>query len=105
MRKVKAQTMKGMEVDALPNRPSVYFDTTTLPEAKKWQIGKTYELNLEVKLKGLAMRKDNSGAETGSADFEVVGIEPGEIVKKGGKKVARYTESNTAADEHEKVGE
>lgn len=104
MRKVKGESLKEMGPEiGQPNLPRVYFDTTTLPEAKKWEIGKTYELLLEVKMIGMSQRKVGD-KEVGNADFEVVGIEPGEIVKKGKKKIARYTETPNEK-QSEKVGE
>lgn len=68
--------------------PSIYLDNTTLPEAKKWEVGKTYDVKLRLRMSGISMRKHKDGTEHGNSDFEVVGIEPGGVVK---GKVERYT--------------
>lgn len=51
--------------------PTVSFSLKQLPEAAKWQVGKTYTLT--VKVKQVAMRQRDG--QPGSADFQVVGVE------------------------------
>ncbi len=51
---------------AEPVYPRVRLDLDTIPEAKKWEVGKTYKLEMEVKMVGLSIsRFDNS------AEFEI----------------------------------
>lgn len=46
--------------------PKVRLDLDTVPEAKKWEVGKTYKLEMVVKMVGLSIsRFDNS------AEFEI----------------------------------
>lgn len=91
MRKITPEKM-SKEMAGTPTMihyPSFYIGTEHLPEAKSWKVGKTYDIKIRVKQTGISMRKGHDGKEHGSADFDVVGIEPGGIVKNGAK---RYTE-------------
>lgn len=54
-----------------PRYPTVRMDLDTIPEAKEWKVGKTYEVGLKLKMVGISQsRFDNS------AEFEIRGIEP-----------------------------
>lgn len=54
-----------------PVYPTFRIDLSHLPEAKKWELGKKYRLELELVLTGLSQsRFDNT------AEFEIHGIEP-----------------------------
>ena len=90
MRKVVPEKMEGMaEISPMKaHYPSIYLDNTTLPEGKKWEVGKVYDIKLRLRMTGFSMRKHKDGKEHGNSDFEVVGIEPGSEVK---GKVERYT--------------
>lgn len=49
-----------------PRYPTVRLDLDTIPEAKDWKVGKTYGLEMEVKMVGISQsRFDNS------AEFEI----------------------------------
>lgn len=90
MRKVVPEKMKN-EMVGTPTKemyPTIYLDNNTLPEGKKWEVGKTYDVKLRLRMTGFSMRKHKDGKEHGNSDFEVVGIEPGGEVK---GKVERYT--------------
>lgn len=51
---------------APPIYPKVRLDLDTVPEAKKWEVGKSYKLEMVVKMVGLSIsRFDNS------AEFEI----------------------------------
>jgi len=61
-------TKKG---ESKPIYPTMRIDLTHLPEAKKWELGKTYEVEFGLRLVGLSQsRYDNS------AEFEIVEIGP-----------------------------
>lgn len=63
--------------------PHFHIDIKHLPEAKEWEIGKTYEVTLQVRQTGLNLRRHEGKKEDyGDADFEIVGIEPRGEVKK-----------------------
>lgn len=49
-----------------PIYPKFRLDLDTVPEAKDWKVGKTYKIEMEVKMVGLSIsRFDNS------AEFEI----------------------------------
>lgn len=103
MRKIKPEKMGGEMAMPMSSPkeyyPTVYLDNKTLPEAKDWKVGTTYEVTLQLRMTGFSMRKGRDGKESGSADFDIVGIEPGETVKEGGKSVKRYTETDAGKPE------
>lgn len=94
MRKVAARSAEEMYGDmpmsATKILPGVNFDAETLPEAKNWEVGKTYKVTLNIKMRGSSERKSADGKEHGNFDFDVVGIEAGREVK-AKEKVARYS--------------
>ena len=76
MRKVKPKTDEYAIGPSLktkksePRYPTIRLDLETVPEAKDWKIGKTYRIEMEVKMTGISQsRFDNS------AEFEVRAIE------------------------------
>ena len=92
MRKITPpEKSDGLEVSAVGKTyyPTFYISTDHLPEAKKWEVGKTYDITIRVKQTGFSMRKGRDGKEQGNANFDIVGIEPGGEIKKGAK---RYTD-------------
>ena len=91
MRKVTPEKMDGMASE--PSRdyyPSFHISTDHLPEAKKWEVGKTYTVTLKVKQTGFSIRMSRDKKENGHADFDIVGIDPQGEAK--GDKPKRYTE-------------
>lgn len=57
--------------------PSMYFDVENLPEAKKWEIGKTYDVTVRIRMTGINIRKhEGKDKDMGDASFELIGIEP-----------------------------
>lgn len=56
--------------DIVPPKPTIHLDSKTLPAVKKWQVGKTYEIHMKVRLKDLHEEYDNKN-ELG-AGFEVI---------------------------------
>lgn len=76
MRKIKPKVDKyslgpsKAPKESKPIYPTTRLDLEHLPEAKEWKLGKTYRIEMEVKLVGLSQsRFDNS------AEFEIHGIE------------------------------
>ena len=91
MRKVTPEKMDGMVPEtSQPYYPSFHISTDHLPEAKKWEVGKTYMITLKVKQTGFSMRQGRDKKEQGHADFDIVGIDPQGEAK--GDKPTRYTE-------------
>lgn len=50
--------------------PTLHLDLDYIPEAKKWEVGKTYKIEIEVKMVGKSESKFQK-----SAEFDIVGIE------------------------------
>lgn len=78
MRKIKPKTDKYMtsgpvglkEGKSEPVYPRFRIDLEHLPEAKKWEVGKEYEIAMKVKMTGISISKfDNS------AEFDIKEIE------------------------------
>ena len=78
MRKITPKTDKYMiggglvkeKGESKPIFPTIRIELEHLPEAKNWKLGKTYEIELGLKLIGLSQsRYDNS------AEFEIHEIE------------------------------
>lgn len=63
----------GLE-EASEHYPMFHISLEHLPEAKQWEIGKTYKILLEVKQKSIEVSK-YEGKEHGSAGFDITGIE------------------------------
>jgi hypothetical protein len=75
MKKIKPVKYEGMGVEvAEEHYPSFRIDLEHLPEAKQWEIGKTYNVLLELKQKSIEVSKYD-GKEMGSAGFDITGIE------------------------------
>lgn len=55
---------------ATPIYPTIRIDLEYIPEAKNWKLGKSYEVELGLKLIGLSQSKYNN-----SAEFEIREIE------------------------------
>jgi hypothetical protein len=87
MRKIKPQKIERAEVSLEPAReifPHFGISLEHLPEAKKWKVGETYYVALELKQTDLSVhsRKEE---EHGHVGFEITGLE----VLKGYKKDAK----------------
>ncbi len=72
LRKIVAQKPKAMSTSK-GYLPHVGFDYKQLPEAKNWEVGKTYTLTLLVKQVGKT--EDDYGSR---ADFEIIKVGVGE---------------------------
>lgn len=71
---------KLSEAKSKPIYPTVRLDLEHLPEAKDWKIGKTYRIEMMVKMIGISQsRFDNS------SEFEIRNIEADDDTK--GEKV------------------
>lgn len=49
--------------------PKLRLEHESFPEAKKWEVGKTYKIELEVKMTGLSISKFQNDSE-----FEIIGF-------------------------------
>ena len=66
---------EGMGIEeSSEHYPMFHIDLKHLPEAKQWEIGKTYTVLLELKQKSIEVSKFE-GKEHGSAGFDITGIE------------------------------
>ena len=92
MRKVEGKKWSDSGMVGKPSDkhwPNVSIGLDVLPEAKDWKIGKTYEVRLRIRQTGMHMSKGGHG-ENGSAQFDIVGIDPKGEMK--GEKPKRYEE-------------
>lgn len=74
-----------------PIYPTVRLDLEHLPEAKDWEIGMTYRIEIEAKMIGISQsRFDNS------AEFEIRSIEADDDAEESddGEEKDQSTESN-----------
>ena len=77
-------TDHGMEIPiSRESYPYFSIDLKHLPEAKKWEIGKTYEIALQIKQTGIHQIEG-----TGDAQFEIHGIK---VLAKGDMSNRRYS--------------
>lgn len=93
MRKVKpykwhSEMKKSEDEGVLPN---ISLPLSAIPEAKKWEVGKTYLVTLQVEMTRLSIGGGGMdmgpSSSDGSVGFEVYGVEAGKEVK---GKVERY---------------
>lgn len=75
----------GVEQSSAPHYPTFSIDLEHLPEAKNWQVGKTYKIELEVKQTGLHI---GQSAYDNRAEFDIIGIDTSE--NKSKPKAPRY---------------
>jgi len=77
MRKIKPEKIEEEKSLESPKEyyPMFHIEVKYLPEAKKWKIGSTYYLTLEIKQTGISIRKDKINKEIGNVDFDIMGIE------------------------------
>lgn len=77
MRYIKPETF-GMESSKKMSEnkyyPSISFNLDQIPEAKNWEVGKEYEVEMTLKMTSLSKREN----EKGSVSFEVKAICCGE---------------------------
>lgn len=76
MREIKPETYEA-EMSLEPskeNYPHFGISLNHLPEAKKWEIGETYYITLEIKQTHLDTF-ENKKTEGGHAGFDITGIE------------------------------
>ena len=55
--------------------PSFHIELEHLPEAKKWEIGVTYHIALEIKQTSIEVSENKDGEERGHVGFDITGIE------------------------------
>ena len=64
-----------------PQYPRFRIELTHLPEAKKWDIGKEYEVSLKLKMTGISISRYQNNAE-----FDIVEIGVGKVSSSEDKK-------------------
>lgn len=75
MKKIKPE--KPSEIKEMPARkfyPHFGIDLKHLPQAKQWEIGKTYKVALEIKQTSISMDESLVGGKEGRAGFDIIGI-------------------------------
>ena len=85
-RKTKGESM-GLEVSKPDKKMLPRFDIslTDLPEAKKWEVGETYEIALKITQTGISQHEGSKG----HVSFDIEGIKVLENSPK--EKVKRFT--------------
>lgn len=71
-RKVEGEKMSVLELGGSTSKkflPRIHFNLTDLPEAKHWEVGKVYDLNLQVKQVSIHRSEEHS-----MASFEIVAV-------------------------------
>jgi len=59
--------------------PNFRLEKKDLPEIAKWEVGKTYELKVKVRMTGYEEHKSlNSDEGRANGEFDIIGIEPEE---------------------------
>lgn len=91
LRKIKPEKMGEMEMPMAKDMPKEHFPSFNiglehLPEAKNWEIGKKYSIELEVVQTSMDMHKNKDGKEMGMVGFDIVSIGAEEASKESGKK-------------------
>lgn len=85
---IKPGVMKKEKSDKI--YPKVRIDLQHLPEAKKWDIGKSYKIEMEVKMVGISISKyDNS------AEFEIRKIGSEDVGETEAEEKAEGDESDS----------
>ena len=102
MRKIKGEKVGKMGMPSEASEagdirfPTFYIDIKHLPEAKDWEMGKTYNVTLQLRQTGLSIRKnEGKNEDMGNAEFEIIGIDPVGEVKEKKEPKARYTEKKS----------
>lgn len=54
----------------------IRFTSEQLPEIKKWEVGKEYEITLKVTMKSYEMEKKENRGSREHARFEIVAVKP-----------------------------
>lgn len=84
MRKITPKKINRYDTIASPKNetksPSITLDLDTLPEAKKWKVGESYEITLEVTMTGIktsqSANKNSYDAQyNNNATFDITGVE------------------------------
>ena len=84
----------------VPSKTSVYYPSVSLPlkavpEARKWDIGRTYEVTLRVTMTGMHQSRHSDG--NASFDIKAVGVKDAPVKERGERKPARrYAEDDEA---------
>ena len=57
--------------------PNFRLEKKDMPEIAKWEVGKTYELKIKVRMTGYEEHKSlNSTEGRANGEFDIIGIEP-----------------------------
>jgi hypothetical protein len=74
-RKEHSFKMDPVESSSMIDLPYISLNAKQLPEIKKWEVGKEYEMTVKVKMNSYSENKSLSGSEIARASFDVIGIE------------------------------
>ena len=89
IRKIKPEKIEDLEPslnEAKEIFPRFRASLEHLPEAKKWEIGKTYHITLEIRQTSIGINK-NERRDSGFAGFDITGIE---VVNQPTKKSKKF---------------
>lgn len=76
IKKITPKTSKSMiasEKGPTPVFPHLRIELEQLPEAKKWEVGKEYTIELQLKMTGISISRFQNDVE-----FDIVGMSDGE---------------------------
>lgn len=84
--------------EIVPSGPSLYLDEKQLPEIRGWDVGKSYEMTIKVKMTSL-----NETEENQSAGFEITEINDNKLGEKSYSDIVE--EDDEPTDNKESEGE
>ena len=71
LKRIKPESFGGIEAESKKKYyPNISLSLKDIPEAEDWEVGESYEIELEVKMISLEMRD----GEKGRVSFDIVGI-------------------------------
>lgn len=97
IKKITPKTTKDMigmsSKEPEPRYPHLRMELDFIPEAKKWEIGKEYTIELQLKMTGISISRFQNDAE-----FDIVGMSEG---KPAEKMMGKKMEKDMEKEDHE----
>ena len=73
-KKIEPEKFERATVERPIMRPGFHISLKHLPEAKNWEIGKTYKIILEIKQTSISVDIGRDKEERGDVGFDIMGI-------------------------------
>ena len=100
IKKITPKTTKDMigmsSKEPEPRYPHLRMELEFIPEAKKWEIGKEYTIEMQVKMTGISISRFQNDAE-----FDIVGMSEGEEAGKTMGMHDKKMDKKMEGDDHE----